>query len=119
MQRLPVAEVKPQCDEIERLRLRNLRQAEHTRIKRPGLCQIGDQYRTMVNGLAANTTHRELHKAAAGTPMSLLRLKTIEARVGVVGLYNSGKTVLLTSLINHLQDHDPDRFPLGSKDTRV
>ncbi len=51
--------------------------------------------------------------------MSLLRLKTTEARVGVVGLYNAGKTVLLTSLINHLQDHDPDRFPLGSKETRI
>jgi predicted YcjX-like family ATPase len=37
----------------------------------------------------------------------------------VVGLYSAGKTVLLTSLINHLQDHDPDRFPLGSKETRL
>jgi predicted YcjX-like family ATPase len=51
--------------------------------------------------------------------MSLLLLKTIECRVGVVGLYNSGKTVLLTSLVNHLQDHDPDRFPLGSNQTRI
>jgi uncharacterized protein len=51
--------------------------------------------------------------------MTLLRLKTIEARVGVVGLYNAGKTVLITSLINHLQDNDPDRFPLGSKETRI
>lgn len=51
--------------------------------------------------------------------MSLLRLKTTECRVGVVGLYNSGKTVLLTSLINHLQDHDPDRFALGAKETRI
>ena len=51
--------------------------------------------------------------------MSILRVKTTEARVGVVGLYSSGKTVLLTSLINHLQDHDPDRFPLGSKETRL
>jgi uncharacterized protein len=51
--------------------------------------------------------------------MSILRLKTTECRVGVVGLYNSGKTVLLTSLINHLQDHDPDRFPLGSKQTHT
>ncbi len=25
----------------------------------------------------------------------------------------AGKTVLITSLINHLQDHDPDRFRLG------
>jgi predicted YcjX-like family ATPase len=51
--------------------------------------------------------------------MSLLRVKTTEARVGVVGLYSAGKTVLLTSLINHLQDHDSDRFPLGSKETRL
>jgi uncharacterized protein len=46
-------------------------------------------------------------------------MKTTECRVGVVGLYNSGKTVLLTSLINHLQDHDPDRFPLGNKQTHT
>lgn len=51
--------------------------------------------------------------------MSLFRVKTTEARVGVVGLYSAGKTVLLSSLINHLQDHDPDRFPLGSKETRI
>jgi predicted YcjX-like family ATPase len=51
--------------------------------------------------------------------MSLARLRTTEARVGIVGLYNSGKTVLLSSLINHLQDHDPDRFPLGSPRTQI
>lgn len=51
--------------------------------------------------------------------MGILRVKTTECRVGVVGLYNAGKTVLLTSLINHLQDHDADRFPLGGRDTRV
>lgn len=51
--------------------------------------------------------------------MSLLRVKTTECRVGVVGLYNAGKTVLLTSLINHLENHDPDRFRLGSGDTSV
>ncbi|MFM8272608.1 MAG: YcjX family protein [Gemmata sp.] len=47
------------------------------------------------------------------------RIKTTEARVGVVGLYSAGKTVLLTSLINHLQDHDPDRFPLGRPGTTL
>ena len=47
--------------------------------------------------------------------MGILRVKTTEARVGVVGLYNSGKTVLLTSLINHLKDYDPARFPLGDE----
>ena len=46
--------------------------------------------------------------------MSLLRVKTTECRVGVVGLYNAGKTVLLTSLVNHLEHHDPDRFRLGA-----
>jgi predicted YcjX-like family ATPase len=51
--------------------------------------------------------------------MSVFRVKTTEARVGVVGLYSAGKTVLLTSLINHLQDHDPDRFPLGKPGTTL
>jgi predicted YcjX-like family ATPase len=51
--------------------------------------------------------------------MSLLRVKTTECRVGVVGLYNAGKTVFLTSLVNHLQDHDPDRFPLGGRDVTI
>ncbi|AMV26699.1 hypothetical protein VT84_20030 [Gemmata sp. SH-PL17] len=51
--------------------------------------------------------------------MSVFRVKTTEARVGVVGLYSAGKTVLLTSLINHLQDHDPDRFPLGKPGTHL
>ena len=51
--------------------------------------------------------------------MPLLRLKTTECRVGIVGQYNAGKTVLLTSLINHLQDHDPERFALGSPNTRI
>src|SRR5262245_10593142 len=46
--------------------------------------------------------------------MPLLHLKTTECRVGLVGLYASGKTVFLTSLLNHLQDHDPDRFRLGA-----
>ncbi|MBP3956417.1 YcjX family protein [Gemmata sp. G18] len=51
--------------------------------------------------------------------MSVFRVKTTEARVGVVGLYSAGKTVLLTSLINHLQDHDSDRFPLGKPGTHL
>lgn len=52
--------------------------------------------------------------------MSLLNwMKTTEARIGVVGMYNAGKTVLLTSLVNHLQDHDPDRFRLGAPGTTV
>jgi predicted YcjX-like family ATPase len=51
--------------------------------------------------------------------MSRFRLKTTECRVGVVGLYNAGKTVLLTSLINHLENHDSDRFPLGPRGTTL
>ena len=46
--------------------------------------------------------------------MSIWRQFTTERRVGVVGLYAAGKTVLLTSLINHLADHDPDRFRLAA-----
>src|SRR3954471_7205374 len=53
------------------------------------------------------------------TAMSLFRVKTTECRVGVVGLYNAGKTVLLTSLVNHLEHHDPDRFRLGTGDATV
>jgi predicted YcjX-like family ATPase len=51
--------------------------------------------------------------------MSFLRVKTTECRVGVVGLYNAGKTVFLTSLVNHLQDHDPDRFTLRERSVAV
>lgn len=50
---------------------------------------------------------------------NLLRVKTTECRVGVVGQYNAGKTVFLTSLVNHLQDHDPDRFALGGLGTTI
>lgn len=37
-----------------------------------------------------------------------------ESRIGVVGLWASGKTVLMTSLINHLERHDPKRFRLDA-----
>jgi predicted YcjX-like family ATPase len=36
-------------------------------------------------------------------------------RVGVIGLTQSGKTVFLTSMIDHLRHHDNDRFPLRNK----
>ena len=42
-----------------------------------------------------------------------------ERRIGVIGLQGSGKTVLLTSLINHLMHHDPRRFPLGDGNVEV
>lgn len=35
-------------------------------------------------------------------------------QVGVLGMQQSGKTTFLTSLIQHLRDHDPSEFPLGS-----
>jgi predicted YcjX-like family ATPase len=49
--------------------------------------------------------------------VNLRGLKTTERRVGVVGLANAGKTVLLTSLVNHLEHHDPDRFRFGDRAT--
>lgn len=45
----------------------------------------------------------------------LSRTKT----VGVTGLVQSGKTVLLTSLISHLRNHSPDRLRIGRNGTRV
>lgn len=33
-------------------------------------------------------------------------------KLGVIGTYNSGKTVFLTSLINHLLHHHPDQFQI-------
>jgi uncharacterized protein len=46
-------------------------------------------------------------------------LKTTEARVGVVGTANTGKTVLLTSLIDHLRHHNQERFQLGPRGTAL
>ncbi len=43
----------------------------------------------------------------------------IDRRVGVVGLYHSGKTVFLTSLINHLQVHDSDLCPIGRGELKM
>jgi predicted YcjX-like family ATPase len=48
--------------------------------------------------------------------MGSARWKTIERRIGVIGPRWSGKTVFLTSLINHLKFHDPPRFVLGRRD---
>ncbi len=45
-----------------------------------------------------------------------MRLFEFNKKIGVVGMYHSGKTVFLTSLINHLSRHDPGRFPLGRGD---
>lgn len=45
--------------------------------------------------------------------------RTSEYRVGVVGLFRSGKTVFLTSLINHLKEHDPEQFRLGDGPVRI
>jgi predicted YcjX-like family ATPase len=39
--------------------------------------------------------------------------------VGVTGLVQSGKTVLLTSLISHLQNHSPGRLPIGGNGTQI
>jgi hypothetical protein len=45
--------------------------------------------------------------------MPLLPWKTTERRIGVLGPNWAGKTVFLTSLINHLSSHDPRYFHLG------
>jgi uncharacterized protein len=48
--------------------------------------------------------------------MAGFRIKTTERRIGVIGPRWSGKTVFLTSLINHLKYHEPARFVLGRRD---
>jgi len=45
--------------------------------------------------------------------MALLPFKTAERRIGILGPGWSGKTIFLTSLINHLSSHDPRFFHLG------
>lgn len=47
--------------------------------------------------------------------MRISKLRTAERRIGVIGLYAAGKTVLLTSLGDHLEDNGPGTdFGLGS-----
>jgi uncharacterized protein len=43
---------------------------------------------------------------------------TFKRNIGIVGLAWSGKTVFLTSLIHHLQHHDPDKFALQSGNSK-
>jgi predicted YcjX-like family ATPase len=40
---------------------------------------------------------------------------SFKRQIAIVGLFNSGKTVLLTSLLHHLQHHDPERFHVESR----
>ncbi len=52
--------------------------------------------------------------------LSWLRPRFLTAkrrRVAVIGIYGSGKTVFLTSLINHLKNHSPEAFDLDGKST--
>ncbi len=41
------------------------------------------------------------------------KLRTRRRRVGITGIGNSGKSVFLTSLLSHLENHDPVAVPLG------
>ncbi len=43
----------------------------------------------------------------------MLKLTKYKRRIGIVALADSGKTVFLTSLINHLIAHDPEMFQVG------
>lgn len=40
---------------------------------------------------------------------------TKRRRIAVIGIYGSGKTVFLTSLINHLKNHSPEAFDLDGR----
>lgn len=59
------------------------------------------------------TPLKEVFHALAGAGNRLdLNLLSNSVRIAVVGASRSGKTVLLTSLIDHLHNHDPRRFRL-------
>ncbi len=62
---------------------------------------------------------RYVQDAGSGDGLRLKDCQMPERRIGVIGLQGSGKTVLLTSLINHLMHHDPRRFPLGDGTVEV
>jgi predicted YcjX-like family ATPase len=46
--------------------------------------------------------------------MASMIWRTQERYIGVIGMHSAGKTVFLTSLIDHLLNHDPARFRLGA-----
>lgn len=47
-------------------------------------------------------------------------IQTISRKIGIIGTARSGKTVLLTSLINHLIEHNRTDFVIGSgKPTQI
>jgi len=48
-----------------------------------------------------------------------MKIRIHENRIALIGLSASGKTVFLTSLINHLKDHDPALFPLGKDEKAI
>ena len=52
------------------------------------------------------------------TLMDFYKMRTSEHRVAVVSLAAAGKTVFITSLIDHLWNHDPAEFPLGNDAVR-
>jgi uncharacterized protein len=52
-------------------------------------------------------THKKKRKK------SIMGLVADYQKIGVVGIYNSGKTVFLTSLINHLLHHDSGDFKIS------
>ena len=51
------------------------------------------------------------------TKFSLPKLKNVRRKVAVVGFSSSGKTVFLTSLINHLSEHNPNLFKIDNSGT--
>ena len=44
----------------------------------------------------------------------IVNLRVKRKNVAFVGLLSAGKSVLLTAIINHLRNHDPDVVPLGA-----
>lgn len=51
------------------------------------------------------------------TGRALVKIKTIKRKIAIAGTTRSGKTVFLTSLLNHLYEHNPKVFPIDDDGT--
>ena len=47
------------------------------------------------------------------------KILTSKHNIAVVGLYRSGKTVFITSLINHIKHHRPEELKIGKGDVKI
>lgn len=72
----------------------------------------------MVHAHYAQVSHLP-HKRICSTSMSPPKLFRSKHRIAVIGLYSSGKTVFITSFVNHILHHSPEACKLGEGGVRI